>query len=526
MARPQLPIREKVARALAELHAVLGDARNVVRGAELKVASRTVLRDAGWLREIIKGWYFVCDPAAEDGDTTLFFANFWEYLGSYLVGRFGDDYCLSAEDSLGRHARANVVPRQVGVLLKVRQSQIQPLAHGYSLAMYPSQAFPSGFNTTMLEGLRVMALPYCLVQLGPAAYRNCQSDVEVVLRTLPDASDIARLIDINATGVARVVAALRQIERHDLAGGIETILSGMRVSLPKVPNPFEQPTIRLASRLLSPLHARVGMLWARYRADVLAEKVTVPASFSVAGYLTQVEAVRVEDTYHSLSIERYRVTPELIQRVADSVWDAEIEKNNRDALAAKGYLDAFGQVAQDAGRAFERRSAADAAGLFADRHHAWFQALFGVSVDVGLLKASDLAGYRRHMVFLRGSLHSPPHFDYVRDGMQALLACLAEEPDSFVQAVLGHWLFGYVHPYMDGNGRMARFLMNVMLAGGGYPWTVIRLEDRTAYMAALEQASVASDIGPFARFVAASLRRDQKRREDKSPLTPERINPP
>lgn len=507
MARPQLSVRERVARALTELHAVLGGSRNVVRGAELKAASRAALQEAGWLREILKGWYFVCDPAAEDGDTTLFFANFWEYLGSYLAGRFGENYCLSAEDSLGRHARANVVPRQVGALLKVRQSQIQPLAHGYSLAMYPSQAFPTGGNVTMLEGLRVMSLPYCLVQLGPTAYRNNQEDVEVVLRTLTDASDIARLSDVNATGVARVVAALHQIERHDLAREIETVLSGMRVSPPKVPNPFEQLTIRLDSRPLSPLHARIGMLWARHRDAVLAEKVAVPTATSVADYLAQVEAVRVEDAYHSLSIERYRVTPEMVQRVAEGTWNANAEKSNRDALAAKGYLDAFRLVAADAGRAYECRSAADAARRVADRHHAWFQALFGVSVDVGFLRASDLAGYRRHMVFLRGSLHSPPHFDYVRDGMQALLACLAEEPDSFVQAVLGHWLFGYVHPYMDGNGRLARFLMNVMLAGGGYPWTVIRLEDRDAYMAALEQASVAGDIGPFARFIADALRR-------------------
>jgi len=68
--------------------------------------------------------------------------------------------------------------------------------------------------------------------------------------------------------------------------------------------------------------------------------------------------------------------------------------------------------------------------------------------------------------------------------------------------VLGHWLFGYIHPYPDGNGRMARFLMNVMLASGGYPWTVIPLPERKAYMASLEKASVGEDIGPFADFIA------------------------
>jgi hypothetical protein len=49
---------------------------------------------------------------------------------------------------------------------------------------------------------------------------------------------------------------------------------------------------------------------------------------------------------------------------------------------------------------------------------------------------------------------------------------------------------------------MARFLMNAMLASGGYPWTVIRVEDRVAYMKALESASVQMNIGPFAKFIA------------------------
>ena len=53
---------------------------------------------------------------------------------------------------------------------------------------------------------------------------------------------------------------------------------------------------------------------------------------------------------------------------------------------------------------------------------------------------------------------------------------------------------------------MARFLMNAMLASGGYPWTVIRVEDRTPYLAALDRASIDLDIGPFAGFVAERVR--------------------
>ena len=62
-------------------------------------------------------------------------------------------------------------------------------------------------------------------------------------------------------------------------------------------------------------------------------------------------------------------------------------------------------------------------------------------------------------------------------------------------------MFVYIHPYMDGNGRMGRFLMNVMLAAGGYPWTIVPLEKRDTYMAALESVSVEQDITPFASFL-------------------------
>mgnify|MGYP000234676090 CR=1 FL=1 len=83
---------------------------------------------------------------------------------------------------------------------------------------------------------------------------------------------------------------------------------------------------------------------------------------------------------------------------------------------------------------------------------------------------------------------------------------LVLEPDPAVRVVLGHFMFVYIHPYMDGNGRIGRFLMNVMLAAGGYPWTVIPVEEPNAYMAALEAASVSEDIVPFADFLGTLVK--------------------
>ena len=53
---------------------------------------------------------------------------------------------------------------------------------------------------------------------------------------------------------------------------------------------------------------------------------------------------------------------------------------------------------------------------------------------------------------------------------------------------------------------MARFVMNAMLASGGYPWAVIRVEDRDAYLSALDAASIDMKIAPFTAFVAERVR--------------------
>jgi Fic family protein len=99
-------------------------------------------------------------------------------------------------------------------------------------------------------------------------------------------------------------------------------------------------------------------------------------------------------------------------------------------------------------------------------------------------------------------MHVPLNSEAVRDAMPVLMGLLAEESEASVKAVLGHFIFVFIHPYMDGNGRMGRFIMNLMLASGGYPWTVIPVQQRSKYMKSLEEASVHLNILPFVEFLS------------------------
>jgi fido (protein-threonine AMPylation protein) len=224
-------------------------------------------------------------------------------------------------------------------------------------------------------------------------------------------------------------------------------------------------------------------------------------------YLRSVDEIYRSDAYHSLSIEGYSVSAELIERVRTGGRNPDShdgDRRNRDTLAARGYWQAFQAVKANVSAIL---SGANPGSLARDSHREWYRELFQPCVAAGLISPSALAGYRNDAVYLRTSRYVPPRWEAAREAMPALFDLLERETEPAVRAVLGHWLFGYIHPYPDGNGRMARFLMNVMLASGGFPWTVIRVEDRTAYLTALDRASIDLDIRPFAEFIAARVQR-------------------
>jgi fido (protein-threonine AMPylation protein) len=327
--------------------------------------------------------------------------------------------------------------------------------------------------------------------------------------TIRDASGLLRrLLNGGHTTIAgRLAGAFRNGGRDRMADEIVKTMSAASYAV-RENDPFaDKPPLALPVREASPYVNRIRLLWQRMREPVIERFPQAPGlAQDGKTYLKRVNDAYVTDAYHSLSIEGYRVTPELIERVRSGTWNPEQNEGDREqhnAMAARGYWQAFQAVENSLGRILKGENP----GLVADEdHRTWYRELFAPSVTSGLLRPADLAGYRNGQVYIRKSMHVPLNRDAVRDAMPAFFDLLREEPDAGVRAVLGHFVFVYIHPYMDGNGRMGRFLMNAMMASGGYPWTVIPVGERTAYMHALEKASVGEDIGPFADFLAGLVR--------------------
>jgi hypothetical protein len=506
MATPQ----QKLAQSLEALRKLQsGDGAAAIRARALTRTHRERLRKNGFLQEVIKGWYIPSRPDEVKGESTAWYASFWSFCAAYLEERFGREWCLSPEQSLSLYAGNWTVPRQLMVRSPRARNKITKLPYGTSLFDLRA-ALPDRAGREEKDGMRLFSPESALVECSGSYFVNHSTDVRTVLPMIRDASGLlSRLLGGGHTVIAgRLAGAFRNVGRDRIAGEIVKTMAAAGYDV-REHDPFgDTPTGFLHARETSPYVNRIRLLWQKMREpvrDLFPKAPGVPRD--IEAYIKRVNVAYVTDAYHSLSIEGYRVTPELIDRVRKGAWNPEAntdDREQRNAMAARGYWQAFQSVQRSVRRVVKGENAGHVAD---DDHRNWYRELFAPSVTSGLLRPADLAGYRNDQVYIRKSMHVPLNRDAVRDAMPAFFELLREEKEPSVRCVLGHFVFVYIHPYMDGNGRIGRFLINVMMASGGYPWTVIPVEDRNRYMHSLERASVGEDIVPFAEFLGSLVER-------------------
>lgn len=495
MAKPS----EKLAESLEILHQLQEKGMVAIRSADLTRTHRERLCKNGFLQEVIKGWYIPARPDETAGESTTWYATFWPFCAAYLEHRKDKDWCLSPEQSLLLHAENWTVPKQLLVRAAKARNNITALPHGTSLLDIRA-ALPDNKDIVVKNGLHLFSLPAALIACAPGFFKQNPTDMRAALSIVGDASEVLdRLLEGGHSTIAgRLAGAFRNIGRDRIA---DDIVNTMRAAGYEVRenDPFEtQIPTALAAREQSPYVNRLRLMWQAMRGKIIERFPVAPGiAKDIKVYLKRVEDIYTTDAYHSLSIEGYRVSLELIERVRNGNWnpdDNPEDREHKNALAARGYWQAYQKVRDSVEQVLKGN---DAGTVADDAHRIWYREMFAPGVTAGLLRPADLAGYRNAPVYIRRSKHVPPSREAVRDAMPALFDLLREETEASVRVVLGHFIFVYIHPYVDGNGRVGRFLMNVMLASGGYPWTIIPVEKRDDYMAALEEASVKQNIVPL-----------------------------
>ncbi len=494
---------EKLATSLEFLKKLQDEGLQAIRGGRLTRTHRERLAKAGFLTEVLRGWYIPSRPEEQQGSSTAWLAHIRDFMTGYCNQRFGEAWHLNPELSLELRSGERTLPRQIIVWAANANNQIVSLPHGSSLLLYRAPRLLPAEATKTEAGLRLVVLEHALAAAGESFYIRQPLAAQLALRMLPDSVDLTRILLAGAHTViaGRLAGSLRAIGRADEAENIVRAMTAGGFDVREA-NPFERPPRILGGlRQESPHALRLRLLWDEMRDAVIARfPLSNHAQLGTEELLADIESRYVADAYHSLSIEGYLVSSELIERVRNGHWNPDgADKAEKNAMAAKGYFDAHTLVKADVVQGLQGENPGT---LFRRRLSDWYRALWGASVQAGILKPEDLAGYRNDQVFITNALHVPVSKEAVRDCMPVLFELLEHEPHAGVRAILGHLVFVYVHPYMDGNGRIARFLMNLMLTTGGHVWTVIPVDRRTEYMDALERASSYQDIAPFADFVA------------------------
>ena len=104
---------------------------------------------------------------------------------------------------------------------------------------------------------------------------------------------------------------------------------------------------------------------------------------------------------------------------------------------------------------------------------------------------------------IKGAIHIPPDYLKVPELMEKLILTYNtwKEYHPIIQAALLHGELVKIHPFVDGNGRTSRLLMNLVLMNNGYNPVIIKKEERLKYYEALDKAHTINDYTDFVKLV-------------------------
>lgn len=125
------------------------------------------------------------------------------------------------------------------------------------------------------------------------------------------------------------------------------------------------------------------------------------------------------------------------------------------------------------------------------------------SLILNKIDSKNAGIYRIENVFISGAKHIPPNYLEVPQEMQKLIVSYNKwnSLHPVIRACFLHGEFVKIHPFIDGNGRTARLLLNFELIKNGYPPIIIKNECRAEYYEALDKAHTTNDYSLFINIV-------------------------
>lgn len=200
------------------------------------------------------------------------------------------------------------------------------------------------------------------------------------------------------------------------------------------------------------------------------------------------EKFEIDMTYHSNAIEGNRLTLRetwLVIRKGMTIGGKSVEEH----LEAKNHVEALHFLYQLANskRKIKKKDILALHSLILDK-----------------IEPEWAGKYRKQQVYIEGAVHLPPPANKVPKLMKSVLKELNSK-DRKIKAVISaskiHYQIAHIHPFIDGNGRLARLLLNLRLMRSGFPPTILRKTQRRSYYGALERADD-GDLYPITTLIA------------------------
>jgi prophage maintenance system killer protein len=476
---------------------------------------RRLLLRGGYVLEVAGGQAWILKTPQREADRDLCLRNYWRIVEAILANY--EPAVLERESAVQLYLEDPTPPKR----LRIRQASSRSnytfrLCDDLEVQVMPGELALDQARRVAIDGATILVdrPERTLLALPLTTLRDHLEKVAVWLRSLVVSrpaleADWARMP--RPLVLRRLAELARDGGNSRLADQLDELLAvehGEHISRARtgVGSEIVVPPVVSQVEAVSPWLARHEVVLRRFF-DQMVEAIDAEADdfarFDRAELTRQARAAKSYDAYHSTTIEGYRITPEEVSAV---IGGREVGGHDPEdvkaRMAVKGYSIAF-----DRCLAVVNDSTAPSEITESLIQQLYFD-LFSPSVEAGIVDADTLRGWRSSPAYLRGTRYVPPSPEKVPQLMQQHVRLVNEKREPPVpRAALAHLDFAAVHPFPDGNGRIARFLMNLCLVTAGLPWVTIRTDDRLRYFQALEAATVGDDGRPFARFILDYVQR-------------------
>ena len=296
---------------------------NVFNTNVFKSEHRTMLLGTGYIKQIMKEWYRSSNPGEMPGDSTFFYASFWQFLSMYCKSNFKKNYSLGVDESIALLTASTIIPQNIAIGTKKGGNKTLTLEDNIRISIYKDASYNEKSDIDF-NGLRIHSLEKILLKASGSIYKRRKEDMVILLSQKINHKrfiEICENMQRVQSGAQRAIGALRAVGKTHDADTLSKVLKRVYNDFNEI-DPFEDSRNICRVKEVSPYATRIELHWEKNRKVI--ENI-----FSNVSLLPQKKLIQAmqesykRDAYHSLSIEGYRVTEELIERVSQGGWSPE-----------------------------------------------------------------------------------------------------------------------------------------------------------------------------------------------------------